>query len=65
MPVIQISIIEGRKPEQIRGMIRDVTNAVAENLDAPVETIKVLVTEMAPTHYGSGHQTVAEKRASS
>lgn len=65
MPVVQISIIEGRKPEQIREMIREVTSAVSTTLDAPADTIKVLVTEMAPTHYGSGNMTVAEKRASS
>ncbi|WP_449374640.1 2-hydroxymuconate tautomerase [Arthrobacter psychrolactophilus] len=63
LPLIQISLIEGRNPEQIRNLIRDVTNTVHESIDAPVDSIKVIVTEVAPTHWGSGDLTVAEKRA--
>ncbi|PYI37353.1 4-oxalocrotonate tautomerase [Arthrobacter psychrolactophilus] len=63
MPLIQISLIEGRKPEQIRNLIRDVTNTVHESIDAPFESIQVVVTEVAATHWGSGERTVAEKRA--
>lgn len=62
MPLIQISLIEGREPQKIRNLIREVTNSVADALDAPVDSIKVIVTEVAPTHWGSGELTVAEKR---
>jgi 4-oxalocrotonate tautomerase len=62
VPVIQISIVQGRKPEKIRNLIRQVTNAVARSLETPVETVKVIVTEVAPTHWGSGEQTIAEKQ---
>lgn len=62
MPIVQISISEGRRPEQIRAMIHEVTRMVSTTLEAPVETIRVLVTEVPPTHWGSGEQTLAEKR---
>jgi 4-oxalocrotonate tautomerase len=63
MPIVQISIVEGRSPEKIRNLIREVTLATASTLDAPIDSIKVLVTEVAPTHWGSGEQTIAEKRS--
>ncbi|WP_425863542.1 tautomerase family protein [Arthrobacter sp. TWP1-1] len=62
MPLVQISLIEGRDPQKIRNLIRQVTNAVSDAIDAPVDSIKVIVTEVAPTHWGSGDLTVAEKR---
>lgn len=52
MPFIQISIMEGRKPEQIETMIGEVTEAVCRSLGAPQESVRVLVTEMPKTHWG-------------
>lgn len=63
MPIISISIAAGRRPEQITALIREVTQAASVTLDAPLDTIKVIVTEVAHTHWGSGGQTLAEKRA--
>lgn len=63
MPIIQVSIAEGRRPDQIRDMIGKVTSAVADSLSAPADTIRVIVTEIPLTHWGSGTQTLAEKRA--
>ncbi len=62
MPIIQISVVAGRPQEKITTMIHEVTETVARTLEAPVDTIKVLVTEVAPTHWGSGGETIAEKR---
>lgn len=63
MPIVQVSIAEGRSPEKIRAMMREVTEAVSRTLDAPASTVRVLVTEVPLTHWGSGEQTLAEKRA--
>lgn len=62
MPFVQISIAEGRDPDQIRALIGGVTDAVADSLAAPVESIRVIVTEVPLTHWGSGSVTLAEKR---
>lgn len=62
MPIVQVSIAEGRRPDQIRTLVHRVSAAVAESLDAPVDTVRVLVTEVPLTHWGSGSQTLAEKR---
>lgn len=63
MPIIQISLVEGRSPQMLRDLIRNVVNATHETLGAPKETIKVILTEVKPTHWGSGDQTIAEKRS--
>jgi 4-oxalocrotonate tautomerase len=54
MPLVQISIMEGRKPEQIEAMIHEVTQAITNSLNAPTESVRVLVTEMPKTHWGIG-----------
>jgi 4-oxalocrotonate tautomerase len=65
MPIVQISVVAGRPQEKITNLIHAVTATVAETLDAPVDTIKVLVTEVAPSHWGSGGITIEEKRLNS
>jgi 4-oxalocrotonate tautomerase len=63
MPIINISLVEGRSPEQIRAMIQAVSDAAVKTLDAPLETINIVVTEVAPSHWGAGKATVAELQA--
>jgi len=64
MPIIQIALVEGRSEEQIRALIRGVTEATVEAIGAPIDSIKVIVNEVKPTRWGSGEQTIAEKRSS-
>ena len=61
MPMAFVSIREGRSPEKIRAMISAVTAAIAETLDAPVASIRVVVTEVPLTHWATGDVTLAEK----
>lgn len=62
MPIIQVSLVEGRSDEQLRALIRGLTDAAVEAIGAPVDTVKVILTEVKPTHWGSGNNTIAEKR---
>jgi 4-oxalocrotonate tautomerase len=62
MPVIQISMLSGRTPEKIEKLITELTAVTSEILDAPADSIKVLVTELEPTHYGSGGESIAVRR---
>ena len=57
-----VSIREGRSPEKIRAMISAVTAAIAESLDAPAASIRVVVTEVPLTHWATGDVTLAEKQ---
>jgi 4-oxalocrotonate tautomerase len=56
-----VSIREGRPPENIRKMISAVTAAIAESLDAPPASIRVVVTEVPLTHWATGDVTLSEK----
>lgn len=63
MPIVQISVAEGRTPEQLRALLAAVHRGVQESLDAPAESIRVLVTEVPRELWLSGTQTLAEKAA--
>ncbi|MGB1542520.1 2-hydroxymuconate tautomerase [Spongiibacter sp. UBA1325] len=57
MPIAQLYIIEGRSDEQKETLIREVTEAMSRSLDAPMERIRVLITEMPKQHFGIAGQS--------
>jgi 4-oxalocrotonate tautomerase len=63
MPLIQISMMPGRTPEQKKGLIRDVCEAVVKNCAVKPESVRVLIQEIAPEHWGVGPVSMAELRA--
>ncbi|MDA3626132.1 2-hydroxymuconate tautomerase [Saccharopolyspora oryzae] len=65
MPLVEISLLAGRSPEQIRELIHQVHNAVQTSLDAPPESIRVLIREMPPEHWAVGDVTKAEQKEAS
>jgi 4-oxalocrotonate tautomerase len=54
MPLVHIDMMEGRSPEQIERMVAAVSEALAESLPAPIDTVRVVVNEMEPHQYGIG-----------
>lgn len=54
MPLIQVQIMEGRPPQKIDALIKNVTATVSETLDSPKENVRVIVTEVPKTHWGIG-----------
>jgi 4-oxalocrotonate tautomerase len=52
MPIAQLYIIEGRTDEQKEMLIREVSEAMARSIDAPMEKIRVMITEMPKQHFG-------------
>lgn len=63
MPLVRIALREGRGADQIRGLISAVTTAVSDSLGAPKASVRVIVTEVAPTHWAAGDVTLAERDA--
>ena len=61
MPLVRISLREGREPERIRAMIHAVSEAMASSLDAPLASVRVIVTEVPGTHWAAGDVTLQEK----
>lgn len=46
MPYVHIELIEGRTQEQLTKMMEEVTEAISKNVNAPKESIHVIVTEL-------------------
>lgn len=65
MPLVEITMIEGRTQEQIRAVLREVHDAVVHVLDADPAGVRVVVREVPPTHWSAGGQTIAERRSPS
>ncbi|GAB6987981.1 4-oxalocrotonate tautomerase [Paenibacillus pini] len=60
MPIVNIHIMEGRSAEQVKSLIARVTETVADELNSPLEKIRVLVTEVPKTHWGIGGTPASE-----
>ena len=63
MPIVEITLVEGRSPEQLRSLISNVTRAAVESVDAPIESVRVVLREVPPTHFAAGDVTIDERRA--
>jgi 4-oxalocrotonate tautomerase len=61
MPLIHIHLLEGRPQEKIQEVIKNVTDCISVTLDAPRENVRVIVTEIPLTHWGTGGKTKADK----
>lgn len=54
MPIVQVYMMEGRSDEQKEAVIREVTEAMIRAVDAPKESVRVLINEMPKQHFGIG-----------
>ncbi|WP_017728829.1 4-oxalocrotonate tautomerase [Halalkalibacterium ligniniphilum] len=62
MPFIQINILEGRTPEKKERLIREVSDLVADVLDAPIESVRILIQEMPSEHWGIAGESVKKRK---
>lgn len=58
MPIVEIRILEGRSDEDKMALIQNVTLAVGESLNVPVERVRVLIHELPHKHWAVGGQTM-------
>ncbi len=54
VPIVTVTMMEGREPEKIERMIAAISEAIAASLDAPIETVRVMVYEQKHHQYGVG-----------
>ena len=62
MPLVEVTMVEGRTAEQMRALISRLTAAVEEAVGAPRESIRIVIREVPPTHWAAGDITIAERR---
>ena len=60
MPLVEVTIAEGRSASQIRAMIHEVHTAVLHTVDTRPEHIRVIVREVPRTHWATGDLTLCE-----
>jgi 4-oxalocrotonate tautomerase len=63
MPLIEVTLAEGRNPEQIRAMMHEVHEAVLRTVDTRPEYIRVIVREVPRSHWATGDLTLHEMDA--
>lgn len=63
MPLIQVTLRQGRTPAQLRSLISALTAAAVESIGAPRESVRVIVTEVPGSHWAAGDVTLEEKSA--
>jgi len=61
MPLIEVTLAEGRSPEKLRALITRLTEAVVETEVAPKGSVRVILREVPPTHWAAGDETLAER----
>ena len=54
MPLVEVTLIEGRSKEKKAALIRGITDVVERTVDAPRESIRVIVREVPPENWGVG-----------
>jgi len=64
MPLIQVNMLAGRTDEQKERLLRAITDAVHESIDAPVESIRVWINEFPHEHFISAGVMATERRRS-
>jgi 4-oxalocrotonate tautomerase len=61
MPLLQVSILEGRTPDQKEELIKRLTETVTETLLVKAESVRITIQEMPKTHWGIAGQSVAKR----
>ncbi len=54
MPLVEISLIEGRDAETKERMISEVTDAIVRTSGAPAEVVTVIIRDVPKGSWGSG-----------
>lgn len=62
MPLIEVTMVEGRSPQQLRTLITSITDAVEAAVGAPRDSVRVVLREVPATHWAAGDVTIAERR---
>lgn len=63
MPLVEITLAEGRSAGQLRAVMREVHDAVLRTADTKSEHIRVIVREVPRSHWATGDLTLSEMDA--
>lgn len=55
---MQVNILEGRTDEQKEALIVEITEAMVRSINAPRESVRVMINEMPKQHFAIGGSSV-------
>ncbi len=61
MPEVHVYAVAGRTPEQKKALMKDITEAVMRNFDAPAEAVVVQIIEAPKTDKAKGGIPFSER----
>lgn len=61
MPLIEVSIAEGRSSEQLRSLVSALHRAAEESIGAVPDNTTVIIREIPTTHWSRADVTIAER----
>ncbi len=62
MPLIQVTMVEGRTVEQKHALIRNLSQSLSETLEVPLERVRVAIYEVSADEWGIGGQPFSVAR---
>ena len=60
MPLIEITMVEGRSLEMKKELMKNVTETVSETINAKKETIRIVIREVPKDHWAVGGVPMSE-----
>lgn len=60
MPIISVQLLQGRNADQKRALIRELAQGAVRALGVQEQAVRVILTEVAPEHWGVGTSTKAD-----
>lgn len=63
MPLIEVTLIEGRSPDVVRALIHQLHQAVVDALHTAPISVRVIVREVPARHWAVADVTIAERDA--
>ena len=61
MPIVQLTMVEGRDQKLVEACLKNVARTVQETLNVPLSTIRVYVNEIPANHFAVGDELKSEK----
>jgi 4-oxalocrotonate tautomerase len=63
VPLVEVTLVEGRRPGQLRELVTRLTDAIVDTVDAERESVRIVIREVPPQLWAAGDVTIAERRA--
>ncbi len=51
MPILDVTLLEGRPYEKKKALIKELTDATVRTLDVAPERVRVIIREIHPSHF--------------